>query len=247
MRRVRLAVLGGTFDHLHVGHHALLATAFRVGREVAIGVTTDRYVHDHPKPDARAIQPYRVRRAGLRRWLARSFPDRTWRITPLGDGVGRSVDAEVGALIVSPETKAGGTAVNAARRRLKRPAVPVVEVPLVLADDLRPVSSRRVRAGEISSDGRRLAPIRIELEVGVPEDRGPAERAIRRVFRTARISIPRRSGGRCDLRISVQRRGRSGWVVSESSPDVRLPPRRLSGTRAAELTRGLVTVLRPRL
>ena len=63
MRRFRLAVLGGTFDHLHIGHHALLASAFGVGDEVAIGVTTDRFVARHPKPVAGRMQPYAARRS----------------------------------------------------------------------------------------------------------------------------------------------------------------------------------------
>jgi len=37
-------VLGGTFDHLHQGHQALLSKAFTIGNYVTIGLTTDKYV-----------------------------------------------------------------------------------------------------------------------------------------------------------------------------------------------------------
>ena len=124
MRRVRLAVLGGTFDHLHVGHHTLLATAFRTGREVAVGLTTDDYISAHPKPGSRRIQPYSVRRACLVRWIRQNYPRRNWRVTPLENRFGRSVEPEVGALVVSGDTEEGGRAVNRERRRLGRAPVP---------------------------------------------------------------------------------------------------------------------------
>ena len=259
MRKVQLAVLGGTFDHLHAGHEALLTTALRVGREVAIGVTTDRFVRAHPKPGARHIQSHRLRREHLRRWLARNFPGRKWRLTPLEDGLGRSIEPGVGALIVSSETVAGGRAVNRARRRMGRPTVPLVQVPLVLADDLRPVSSRRIRAGEISPDGRRLALIRVSLRGEDPKARHAAERGIRRVFPHVRfICLDSAARGRVrrspsdsteaiDLAISVSQAHRGGWTLRVSSSNVRLLPCHVPGARMVDLERGVAHLLRPRV
>lgn len=250
MRRVRLAVLGGTFDHLHVGHHALLASAFDRGEEVAIGLATDRFVAVNSKPDVARIQPYPVRRAALSRWLRRTFPGRKWRIVPLENRFGRSVEPEVDVLVVSQETEAGGRAVNRERHRLGRAPVPLVVVPLALADDLEPVSSRRVRAGTIGTDGRRFTPIRIEISARDPSDRMATERAVKRVFPQARVNrasaeellLPRPP----DLSLSVVPRPRGGWVATERSPHVRLRPRVIRGTRPVDLERGLVVLLRPR-
>jgi cytidyltransferase-like protein len=243
-----LAVLGGTFDHLHVGHHALLATSFRVGRTVGIGVTTDRFVSDHPKPIPERIQPFSTRRAALARWVRRTFPGRRWWVIPLDTVLGRSLDPEVRALIVSPETAAGGRAVNRERRRRKRRPVLLVVVPLALADDLEPVSSRRIRAGEIAPDGRRRSAIRVALTTDEPTDRAPAARAIRRVFPKAEVTdTGARRAGSAELLVRVARRPAGGWVVAERSPRIRLPPRVLPGRRAIDLERGLVAVLRPRL
>jgi pantetheine-phosphate adenylyltransferase len=250
VRRYRLAVLGGTFDHLHVGHHALLATAFRMGETVAIGLTTDRFVSDHPKPDTSRIQPFAVRRAALTRWIRRNFPGRTWRVVPLDNAFGRSVEPEVDVLVVSRDTLAGGRAVNRERRRLGRSPVPLVVVPLALADDLEPVSSRRVRAGEIGTAGQRFAPIRITVAVGDARDLVPTEKAVRRVFPQARVIeaiVSRRAVlPRADLMVRVDRHARTGWDASERSPRVRLGPRRIRGARPAELERGLRALLRPR-
>jgi pantetheine-phosphate adenylyltransferase len=244
--RVRLAALGGTFDHLHIGHHVLLACAFRVGTEVAVGVTTDRFVSDQPKPLPGRIQPYRIRRAAVVRWLRRNYPRRTWRVTALGNPYGRSVDPEVGVLVVSSDTERGGRAVNRERRRRGRLPVSLVVVPLVLADDLEPVSSRRVRAHEISPDGRRLAPIRVLVRCDDRVARGAAVRAVRRVFPRARVPRHPRPGAPYDIALRLDRRGTSRWTAAEYSPHVRLRPRRLAASRPADLERELVTLLRPR-
>ena len=248
MRRFRFAVLGGTFDHLHVGHEALLSMAFQVGDEVAVGLTTDRFVSDHPKPFPRRIQPFAARRAALARWVRRNFPRRTWKVVPLESPFGRSVDLGVDALVVSRDTLAGGRAVNRERRRLGRPSIPLVVVPLALADDLEPVSSRRVRAGLIGADGRRLAPIRVAVSADDPGGRVAAVHAVRRVFPRARIvrDTASRAAGRADLTVRVVRRHPSGWTAIERSPRVRLRPRVIPGSRPVELERGLVTLLRPR-
>jgi pantetheine-phosphate adenylyltransferase len=250
VRRYRLAVLGGTFDHLHVGHHALLGTAFRVGETVAIGLTTDRFVADHPKPDSARIQPFAVRRAALMRWIRRNLPGRHWTVVPLEDGFGRSVEPEVDALVVSPETVSGGRAVNRERRRLGRAPVPLVVVPLALGDDLEPVSSRRVRAGSIGTEGQRFTAIRVAITVSDPRDLAPAQRAVARVFPQARVlgGVVRRGEAvpAADLTVRVSRRPPSGWSAAESSPRVRLRSRPIPGSRPAELEKGLIALLRPR-
>ena len=249
MRRYRLAVLGGTFDRLHVGHHALLATAFRAGSEVAIGLTTDRFISVHPKPDSGRIQPFRVRRVALARWLRQNFPGRKWRIVPLEDPFGRSIDPGVGVLVVSPDTRAGGRAVNRERRRLGRDPVPIQVVPLVLADDLEPVSSRRIRSGVIGTDGRRRAPIRVEVRATNEEDATAARRGVERTFRGvlegAREGHSPTGSARIDLTIEIRRRTAGGWSVVERSRRVRLGPFLVAGDRPEDLERGVRAILRP--
>lgn len=243
MRRYGMAALGGTFDHLHVGHHALLASAFRVGRTVAVGVTTDEFVRDHPKPLAGRIQPFRVRRDVLRRWLRAHYPRRRWKVTPLADPFGRSTDPAVDVLVVSADTIRGGRAVNRERKKLGRRPIPMVAVPLVLADDLEPVSSRRIRAGVIDAKGSRRSRLRVRVSATTPLERNVARRAIRDVFPHPVFPL----SGPVELTVRVDRDPRRGWVVSEASGRVRLPRYRVPGSEAEDLRRGLTRLLRPRL
>jgi len=248
--------LGGTFDRFHVGHEALLASAFRLGRTVGIGVTTPRYLAEHPKPGGETIAPEPVRRRALERWLRQRYPARRWTLIPLNDRFGGSVDNEVDALVVSVDTAAGGRAVNRERRRLGRRPIPLHIVPLVLADDLEPVSSRRIRAGEIDRWGRRRSPIRVHLAVGSTADSDAAARAIRRAFPRARVVLgsarPRREASplpgpahHLELRVSLRRVRPEGWRVTLRGPHVALGPWPIHGVGPRALQAGLARLLRP--
>jgi pantetheine-phosphate adenylyltransferase len=254
-------VLGGTFDHLHVGHEAMLSTAFAAGRSVAIGLTTPSFLAAHPKPGEAKIQPFATRRRELTRWLAARYPRSRWAVVPLNDGFGRSVDDGVDALVVSADTLVGGQAVNAERQRRGRRPVPVLTVPLVLADDLRPVSSRRIRAGEIDRDGRRLGAIRVGLSVESTADRAPAAKGIRRAFphaRVVRVPFPRaqsRHYTRLDnalraavsgteLGVAVGATDRSHRAIVAGVGRVALPPRVIARPTPSLLTEAIARELR---
>lgn len=259
------AVLGGTFDRLHAGHAALLATAFRLGRTVSIGVTTDAFLSAHPKPDGGRIPSYASRRRALRRWLSRRYPVARWKVVPLGDPFGRSVEPGVDVLVVSADTVKGGRAVNVERRRRGRPATALAVVPLVLADDLLPVSSRRIRAGTIDRNGRRRSPLSFGLGLSDEADRDAAFRAIRRVFPTAQISVmldPFGGRGRGatgarslaraaavgrELGLGVARAPRGGWFLVEQGPLGEIGPIALSRGSSAELGARIASLLAPRV
>ncbi|HTP53788.1 MAG TPA: pantetheine-phosphate adenylyltransferase [Thermoplasmata archaeon] len=264
MPRYAHAVLGGTFDRLHVGHAALLAAAFRAGRRVSVGVTTDAFVRSVGKPGARSIQPYAVRRRSLRRWISAHFPRRECRLVPLSDRYGRSVGPGVDVLVVSAETEDGGRAVNAERRRRGEPSVPIVVVPLVLADDLWPVSSRRIRAGTIDRRGRRIAPLSVGIATDDPADRAVVVAAVRRAWPRARWRLvagprgPRRRAapaarrlaaaaiGRTELALGVARGRAGGWVLVERSRVSELDPVAVRGSSRGALREGVARLLRPR-
>jgi pantetheine-phosphate adenylyltransferase len=158
-------VLGGTFDHLHAGHRALLTSAFQRAGEVKIGLTTDRFARSEKKPLARRVQSYRTRRRHLLAFLRQRFGDRRWTVVPLRDRWGRSVGPGVDLLILSEETRSAAKPINAERRRQGLAPLRIFVVPQVLAKDGRPIASRRIRAGEIDEEGHRRVPRRTPRDV----------------------------------------------------------------------------------
>jgi pantetheine-phosphate adenylyltransferase len=238
--------LGGTFDRLHVGHEALLATAFRSGRDVVIGLTTDRYLGAHPKGGGRPVRPFATRRAALRRYLARAYRGRRWGIVALHDRFGRAVEPGIDALVVSAESLAGGEAVNAERRRRGLASLPLVAVPLVLADDLEPVSATRIHAGVIDPSGRRRTPIAIAVRMTDSAHRGAVERAVRTVFPHSHLLDPGRGTPASDgLALTVRKRSPRGWTVRVASSRVRLDPVVVRAPSERALQRAVRRALRP--
>jgi pantetheine-phosphate adenylyltransferase len=156
-RRAHVAVLGGTFDHLHAGHRALLSAAFQRAEEVKIGLTTDEFARSEGKPFPRRVQSYTTRNRRLRAFLRQRFPGRSWTVGPLRDKWGGSVGPGVDLLVLSKETRTAARPINAERRRRSLPPVRILVIPQVPAEDGQPIASRRIRAGEIDSEGR-LAP-----------------------------------------------------------------------------------------
>jgi len=144
-------VLGGTFDFLHKGHRLLLDTAFRVGDWVTIGLTTDDFLKDRK----RAAHDFAERRSCLEAYLERMGFKGRYEIVPIWDPVGPAI-GDYDAIVVSEETIAGASAVDEARVKAGKGKLIKVVVPLVLAYDKKPISSSRIRAGEIDAEGKKL-------------------------------------------------------------------------------------------
>lgn len=155
MRKYRTVATGGTFDHIHRGHMALLAKNFDVGDRVVIGVTSDSFAaREGKKPD----QSYGERVAALEALLRSKFPGREYVVAKLDDYFGPGIASpEVEAIVVSRETASRVPIANALRSTKGFPPLEVVVVDYVLAYDSRPISSTRIRNGEIDEEGNRAA------------------------------------------------------------------------------------------
>jgi pantetheine-phosphate adenylyltransferase len=152
--RYRKVATGGTFDHLHRGHRALLEKSFGVGDEVVIGVTSDEFVRKEGKvPDLNYAE--RVRE--LKTYLDREFPGRRYVIAELHDNFGPGIASpEVEAIVVSPETVAKVPIANKLRAEKGYSPLEVVVVDWVVAEDGKSISSTRIRRAEIDREGRVL-------------------------------------------------------------------------------------------
>ena len=150
--KYRTVATGGTFDHLHRGHEALLAKCFEVGDRVVIGVTSDGFARRQGKiPD----QPYDERVKELRRFIEKNHPRRRYLVTKLDDYFGPGIASpEVEAIVVSSETASRVPIANKLRAEKGFPPLKVVVVPYVLGGDGQPISSTKIRRGEMDREGK---------------------------------------------------------------------------------------------
>lgn len=150
--KYEVVATGGTFDHIHRGHEALLSKSFEVGRKVIIGVTSDAFAaHEGKAPD----EGFESRVEKLEALIHRKFPGREYFIAKLDDYFGPGIaSSKVEAIVVSKETQSRVPIANALRAEKGYPPLKVVLVDYVLAEDAKPISSTRIRQGEIDEQGR---------------------------------------------------------------------------------------------
>lgn len=150
--KFRVVATGGTFDEIHIGHIALLSKAFQSAHKVIIGVSSDAFAEKRGK---KLNNQYDQRVRNLREAIASEFGTVNYEIAKLEGDFGPAVTTgDVGALIASSETRLKAATLNDMRLRRGLKPVEVISVDLVKAEDGSPISSTRIRAGEIDSTGR---------------------------------------------------------------------------------------------
>jgi len=143
--------LGGTFDFLHKGHRKFLDFAFAEAEFVSIGITTDEFTQRNGKNQARA---FRARLADLASYLKKKGFDRRSKIIFLDDIYGSAaVDKTIDGILVTAETQEGATLINKKRAAIGLVPLTVLEFPVIAAFDNKPISSSRIRYGEIDREG----------------------------------------------------------------------------------------------
>ena len=152
MKKYKCVAIGGTFDRLHKGHKFLLIKAFELGEKVIIGLTSDSFCRER-KPSME-LQNYNERKKQLLDFINSIDKHLNFEIVPLDDKYGPALtDENIDAIIVTSETKPTALEIN--RKRVENGLKPLeihVEK-FILADDGSPISSTRIRRGEITSDG----------------------------------------------------------------------------------------------
>ena len=183
----RHVVVAGTFDRLHRGHEAVLTRAFAEGELVTMGLTSDEYVQKFKiSREARSsfagqnstpqILSFKERKQHLLDWLAtHGFMERATIVAlhdPFGPVVPQSphdpAQRDIEAIIVSTDTRARAQEINRLRREAGWKPLTIIEVPMVAAEDIRPISSTRVRNKEIDRQGRLIMPDNLRPELKKP-------------------------------------------------------------------------------
>jgi len=155
MKRFRKVAVGGTFDEFHKGHKALLMKAFEIGDRVLIGLCSDDFVAKMGKPHNTA--PYQERLNELNAFLEKRNLSSKAEIVPLNDPYGNTVtDKCIDALVVSEETKTTALKINQKRKEAGLPPLEIVAISMVPAENCAPISTTRIRKGEIDREGHML-------------------------------------------------------------------------------------------
>jgi len=152
MKKFKTVAVGGTFDEFHRGHRALLMKAFEVGEKVLIGLCSDRLVENLTKPHVTA--PYNERLKELKEFLREmGFLERA-EIMPLNDPFGVTLsEGCVEALVVSRETEPMANRINQERARRGLKPLEIVVIDMVPSENHTPISTTRIRRGEIDREG----------------------------------------------------------------------------------------------
>lgn len=143
--------IGGTFNPLHDGHKMLIRTACKLAGlngSVYIGITSG---NNFSKKDM--VPSFYKRKKIIQHYLSEEKINTTVCIRPLKDKFGPSITKDFDAIVVSPETKKTAEEINIIRMQRKKKPLQIIEIPFVLADDHKPISSTRIRKGEIDNRG----------------------------------------------------------------------------------------------
>jgi pantetheine-phosphate adenylyltransferase len=153
MKKFKLAVTGGTFDHLHAGHKALLQAAMSQAKKITIGLTTDSFVTQKTLPQL--IEPFAVRKQNLKKFL-KSFKA---VIVPLNDAVGpATTNKSYQAIFASPETEKNVVKINRLRVKNGLKPLSVTIVKPIKDSEGKLLSSSRIREGLVDRDGLAYMP-----------------------------------------------------------------------------------------
>ena len=150
-KKYRKIAVGGTFDKFHNGHKKLLSTAFEMGEEVLIGVTSDNFASNKNHD----VEEYSIRVNKIDKFVRKyNIP---YEIKEIFDAYGTAdKDSALDAIVVSKETEKTALKINEERFQNNYNLLDIIVIEWVLASDGIPISSTRIRKGEIDTVGKAL-------------------------------------------------------------------------------------------
>jgi pantetheine-phosphate adenylyltransferase len=155
MKKYSKVAVGGTFDEFHRGHEALISKAFEVGEKVVIGLSSDEFVSKMSKGHKTAS--YDERRKELQEYLEKAGLVKRAEIVPLNDPYGLTISGKgLDGLVVSKETEIIAEKINAIRSKAGLSLLKIITVNMVQADNCIPISTTRIRKGEIDRNGHMM-------------------------------------------------------------------------------------------
>jgi len=152
VRKFSTVLVGGTFDEFHKGHRALIMKAFEVGERVMLGLSSDQLARELRKNHE--VATYEERLGELRRFLKLEGVFDRAKIVPLDTPYGITLSTTIAeTLVLSKETEPVGITINKKRKASGLKPLELVVIDMVPAEDYIPISSTRIRHGEIDREG----------------------------------------------------------------------------------------------
>lgn len=139
--------VGGTFEPLHDGHKALLKRAYELGN-VFIGLTSD----DLAKHRYKETYPYEERKKCMKQYIQGELNSQA-NIQKLNEPYGPTISEHFDYIVVSPETYPVAMKINLIRKDKGLRPIEIIKIDFVLAQDGKPISSTRIKNGEIDEHG----------------------------------------------------------------------------------------------
>src|SRR5258705_3785376 len=138
------AVLGGTFDHFHLGHQKLLDAAFEQSHFVTIGIAASN-LFQH-KLLAEHIEAYDIRESTLKKYLTQKGFSNRCAIIPLTDIFGTTLqEKDIDAIFATEDNRKNVDLINSKRKENNFPELEIISVSFVKSADGDVISSERIR------------------------------------------------------------------------------------------------------
>ena len=144
--------VGGTFNVLHRGHRVLIDKAIQTAGKngiVFIGVSKGKIAYTK-----KYSFPFNKRVKTLKKYLEKKGYKEHTVILPLLDRYGPAVREDYDAIIVSPESLQNAVEINLKRKKLGKKPLKIIQIPLILAEDRKPIRSTRILDTEIDENGK---------------------------------------------------------------------------------------------
>jgi len=185
MKQYQHIALGGTFDHLHIGHKYIIDSAFKIGGKVTIGLVVDAWLEN--KILAQSMQTFEARQKMLFHYLESQRYASRATIIPLDDIYGITLtDESIDALVVATETKKNAVKINAARQKMKLKPLEIITFLMKKDESGEIIRSERIRLGDIDSYGKVYTNVfKNKRQIYLPNElRNDLKKPLGRIFTT---------------------------------------------------------------